>query len=515
MKRLLTLIKIAVLSFLFLRCSSESPLAGNTPTGSETTNGISATVQYPDGTPAAGLQVAILPTNYLAVDSGVGDEIITDTDSLGRFSVAGLESREYTLEILTGAEHGIMISEIAIPGESSVALGTIVLDTVGSLHGSIRMEHIDSTVRLLVAPYGLSRRVTPDSDGHFRFDNLAPGAYQFHVTSTSPRLTGATDLRGTVEPGSAIYLGRTALPIDYRRDSAAVHAFLTVQGVDLSSFDWSNRVGVSNNRIGGLDLCSLGIADLHPSIETLDFVTSLRLSHNPLQSLPSSIVKLNILNLRVNDVGMNELFPEILGFENLILLNARDNRLSRLPDELALQKELRVLYLDGNEFTEFPAVFAEMTWLTDVDLSDNQITSLPDSIARYPRLWHLNVSGNVLTRLPNDLAELPSLEVFEASHNDLTAFPVNVGRMRMLRTLSLAGNGIDMVPPAVGTLPDLKVIHLADNKIPSLPMEITSLSTTDFTIRNNRLCTIPDSVDEWIEKHSTDHIGWRGSQVCD
>jgi len=74
-------------------------------TGSETTNGIAATIRYQDGTPVANASVKMRPSNYLSDTSALpvarsASIIDTITDSLGRFVIPNVDSGDYAIEVL-------------------------------------------------------------------------------------------------------------------------------------------------------------------------------------------------------------------------------------------------------------------------------------------------------------------------------------------------------------------------------------------------------------------------------
>ncbi len=161
--------------------------------------------------------------------------------------------------------------------------------------------------------------------------------------------------------------------------------------------------------------------------------------------------------------GLTEFPREIFNLvDTLEVLNLSGNRLSKLPDDLARLKKLRILFCSENEFGNVPAVLGgcpelemvgfkanriesveeaafprKLRWLV---LTDNRIGALPGSIGSCGRLQKLMLAGNRLQSLPDEMAACVNLELIRLAANRFTEFPEWLFKLPRLSWLGLGGN---------------------------------------------------------------------------
>jgi hypothetical protein len=183
---------------LFLSClttigifkCSVNRIAGD-GTGSETTNGVTATVRYQDGTPASFASVKIRPSWFLgdtgAVHGAVhGSSGIFDTmtDSSGRFLLKGIDTGAYSIEVIdTAKSQGALIQGM----ENAKNYGVVFLNPVSSIRGTINTTDIPDSAAIYVQVYGLQRvkRVSAKT-GAFAIDSIAEGNYAIRIVTSLP-----------------------------------------------------------------------------------------------------------------------------------------------------------------------------------------------------------------------------------------------------------------------------------------------------------------------------------------
>lgn len=175
-----------------------------------------------------------------------------------------------------------------------------------------------------------------------------------------------------------------------------------------------------------------------------------------------------------------------------------------------------IIQLHNNKLTTLPDSFADLTALTNLDLSHNQLSTLPTNFWVLPHLTTLNLSHNALTALPfgaplasegaNPLGRtrdargdwfsqsitratepLPRLTVLEASHNQLSALSVEhsangPGLPAQLTRLDLSENPLgrsESLLRALGRLARLKEIRMqrADIGDESFPVALFAASS--------------------------------------
>jgi hypothetical protein len=156
-------------------------------TGSETTNGIAATIRYQDGTPVANASVKMRPSNYLSDTSALpvarsASIIDTITDSLGRFVIPNVDSGDYAIEVLDkNRSEGTVFRGSALKNQLT-DWGVTFLNPVGVISGSVNIAQLPDSATVFVQVFGLDRveRINRET-GNFAIGNIAEGNYSIRV----------------------------------------------------------------------------------------------------------------------------------------------------------------------------------------------------------------------------------------------------------------------------------------------------------------------------------------------
>jgi Leucine-rich repeat (LRR) protein len=101
------------------------------------------------------------------------------------------------------------------------------------------------------------------------------------------------------------------------------------------------------------------------------------------------------------------------------------NKLTRLPSDFPFRfEELRALFLDHNQFTEFPVSICLLPHLEKLHIEFNAITRIPAEVKNWKySLKKLYLSNNKLTDLPEELGELSMLQVLDIRNNQIKILP--------------------------------------------------------------------------------------------
>ena len=112
-------------------------------------------------------------------------------------------------------------------------------------------------------------------------------------------------------------------------------------------------------------------------------------SENETKVTDNNIV-LDLSNQNLTSLPQNTFFNAAIQELNL----ANNSLTGSLPGEIRFLKNLKVLNLSNNQFTEIPAEIGQLRNLEVLDLSNNQITGLPNELGNLENLKLLKLTGN-------------------------------------------------------------------------------------------------------------------------
>lgn len=184
--------------------------------------------------------------------------------------------------------------------------------------------------------------------------------------------------------------------------------------------------------------------------------------------------------LNLASMGLERIPPTVLGQSGLKYLMLGRNALQELPEELETWAGLEILDLSENHLTALPDGIAALRALTGLDLSQNRLRALPEAIAGLRGLEALRLDRNPLGGLPEALMGLPRLEMLGLYGCRLGGVPEVVWRLRGLKALDLGDNGLKDLPEAIGDFPLLESLSLKDNPLMALPEAVGSLERLRF-----------------------------------
>ena len=109
---------------------------------------------------------------------------------------------------------------------------------------------------------------------------------------------------------------------------------------------------------------------------------------------------------------------------------------------------------------------------TTFHLSGSRLTRLPPEIGVFRNLTLLDLSKNQLTRLPPEIGQLRNLTLLDVSDNQLTRLPPEIGQLRKLDELVMHRNRLTTLPPEIGALENLSLLTLDRKLLTSLPSQL-------------------------------------------
>ena len=282
------------------------------------------------------------------------------------------------------------------------------------------------------------------------------------------------------------------------KGTSAILAFLQLfLDAETSNQLWLGRLGLT---IVPPDISQLAMVSVFDatcnSIGTLPFdigswaslrhLQELRLSHNPLSSMPVSISKLTQLRVLLLDhCDLRDVPAEYYVLSQLNVLNLDSNpKLSQPPTEILIQGLDTVRRL-WNDLLQVRALYCLSSFcclliaslqcrVDDASLCMRAMRlrkiNAETLLLRCGSVARLDFSNNILVEFPYKLhLASPMLQSLDLSNNRLDAIPDSIGLLSCLRQLLLPRNNILVLPETCGQLKLLQELDVSHNPLQNLP----------------------------------------------
>lgn len=261
---------------------------------------------------------------------------------------------------------------------------------------------------------------------------------------------------------------------------------------------------IVTNARAELNLSNQGLKALSSSLSSNDVINA---SNNKLTSLPNNIGQLSgLLGLYVNKNQLTNLPDSIGDLASLQILQADNNHLKTLPISIGDLWKLEHLSLACNKLTVLPDEITDLRELTFLDVNTNKLTGLPEDIGDLVKLKFLDISANSISELPDSISNLKNLERLRACQNKLKELPAGLN-LSSLTVLYLDGNkltNLSTIAYAVN-LSNLTTLSFKDNQVSNLLLDFTSISKLKvLNASNNKITELDDSIDELSELENLD-----------
>lgn len=201
-----------------------------------------------------------------------------------------------------------------------------------------------------------------------------------------------------------------------------------------------------------------------------------QLAHAFRQLLKQFQPRLDIIQyLDLSNCRLTSVPPEIGMLRNLVILDLNRNKLTCLPHEIGELKKLTKLTLSNNQISEIPSEFGRLTELKELYLDSNKLVMLPQGLFSLEGLEILNLNSNQITVLPENLAQLKMLKEFHAANNKISALPQSIRGLHELQQVDMRNNRIEKLPNSFKDLKKLQTLNLMKNKFQVDPCFMRSL----------------------------------------
>jgi len=220
------------------------------------------------------------------------------------------------------------------------------------------------------------------------------------------------------------------------------------------------------------------------------------LNHHRKETSPRKIVEINVSCNRFSLFRF--VLPQNLNFTQLHELNIGYNRLTRIPKNIAKRvPNLQRLNVAGNDLTSLPHEMKHLKDLLVLDISENDFSQhyggkIPTCVQHLKDLRKLNVSHTGIKYLSNSLANLKHLVYLNASKNQIKKVPASLGKLSKLTHLVLFENQIDSIAPEIGKCP-IRVLELDHNQLRQIPASLFCMQDLrELYLSNNLLEEFPE-----------------------
>lgn len=248
------------------------------------------------------------------------------------------------------------------------------------------------------------------------------------------------------------------------------------ESIDLAVELEKTIASASTEKLEHFEFCGKELKNISRSLMSITCLSSLNLSNNQLEVVPSEIGDLvNLVALNVHSNKLKSLPESIGNLSKLKILNVSGNLLKALPENLSSCSELVELNANFNQLETWMPVFGwKLVKLRKLEFQFNNLVGLPESFGHLKELKHLDLRNNHLRGLPLSIGSLSHLETLDLSRNfsNLCTLPDTIGNLASLLTLDLSFNQIRELPPALGKLKNLKNLMLDQNPLVVPPKRV-------------------------------------------
>ncbi|KRF78313.1 uncharacterized protein Dvir_GJ14282, isoform B [Drosophila virilis] len=285
-------------------------------------------------------------------------------------------------------------------------------------------------------------------------------------------------------------------------------------------------------RLTALLLANNHIKELPPDIVYMRSLQKLDLMKNDLIGLPEDmglLRKLQCLYIQHNDI--KEL-PDFEGNEALNELHASNNFIERVPKDLCANlPHLKILDLRDNKITQLPDEVCLLRNLNRLDVSNNSISVLPVTLASLAHLISLQVDGNPIKTIRRDILQCGTARILKtlqdraqakgredggaedvacssrsaASSQQQQQLPPNMTdkyKLRHTRTLAVNLENLTDVPTHVFELASAEKVHVVDfarNQLSAFPPGLQRMSNlvTELVLAHNVIASVPTFISQF------------------
>ena len=184
--------------------------------------------------------------------------------------------------------------------------------------------------------------------------------------------------------------------------------------------------------------------------------------------------------LVIRHLRITVLPPEIGLLKELQMLVLNTTKLSALPPEIGQLKRLQTLVVDHTPLCSLPSEIGDLSQLQELRLKWTQLTSIAPEVCTLINIRILDLSLTHVSGLPGAIGNLVQLQSLMLSGTSIRELPAEIGKLTNLQKLDLGASGIShsppltSLPPELGRLTQLQEFHIP-RKLHNIPQELLQL----------------------------------------
>ncbi|XP_077415994.1 volume-regulated anion channel subunit LRRC8D isoform X2 [Vanacampus margaritifer] len=213
------------------------------------------------------------------------------------------------------------------------------------------------------------------------------------------------------------------------------------------------------------------------TLKKMTNLIDLELHNCELEKIPHaifSLLNLQELDLKSNNIRTIEEIVSLQHLKRLTCLKLWHNKITAIPSSIVQGKSLEALHLSHNKLQSLPPALFKLPKLQYLDLAYNLIQVLPPDVGLLLDLLQLDITSNKLETLPKNLFKCTKMRVLCLGHNDLRELSEAVGELVLLNHLELKGNSLEKLPAQLGNCRRLERSEflVEDHLYMTLPVEV-------------------------------------------
>lgn len=196
---------------------------------------------------------------------------------------------------------------------------------------------------------------------------------------------------------------------------------------------------IENLRIEG----SKGYTPISNDIAKMKNLKKLTIINQQTNSLPCSLGKLFLRELRIEKCKMERLSDAIFGIHTLEELYLIDTNMFELPENIAGLIGLRVLKINNAMIEKIPSDIGSLKRLERIIFKRIPINYLPASVVQLTELKCLGIRSCGVSRLPNGISNMKNLQILIVKYTNITHLPISeLKKLPKLESIYMEGSNI-------------------------------------------------------------------------